>query len=182
VLILALDPATRTGYTVGAVGADKPTLGTVNFGGRLHDDHADIFARALRWIELQFSSRSVFGVPGVLAIEEPVAPWQVQGETQYAATKIALGLQAIFQGAARAQGIQIITAPVRTWRKYALGAGNMKGADAKRAIMRLAKQLGWWDESLDHNAAEACGIWLYACGQCNPKLALRPEPLFVGRG
>jgi hypothetical protein len=54
-IVLAIDPATRTGWCLGAVGG-KPRLGTEVFGGQVRDDHADIFARALHWIDVQLSS------------------------------------------------------------------------------------------------------------------------------
>jgi hypothetical protein len=174
-LVLAIDPATRTGWCSGAVGG-KPRLGTVNFAGV---DHPDVFARAMHWIDVQVSSDACMGRPDVLAIEEPVAPFQVQGQTQWATTQIALGLQGIFQGAARRHDIKVITAPIRTWRKYTLGAGAMKGADAKAAMVQLVRQLGWADEEIDHNAAEAAGIWLYAGAQAAPMQVTRHEPLFL---
>jgi hypothetical protein len=174
-IVLAIDPATRTGWCMGAVGG-KPKLGTVNFAG---DDHPDVFARALRWIDVQLSAEACMGRPNVLAIEEPVAPFQVQGQTQWATTQIALGLQAIFMGAARRHGIQIITAPIRSWRKYALGHGALKGAEAKQRMVRLVHELGFADEDTDHNAAEAAGIWLYAGAQSAPMQVTRHEPLFV---
>jgi hypothetical protein len=109
-LVLAIDPATRTGWCMGAVGG-KPRLGTEVFGGRVRDDHADIFARAMHWIDMQVSAD---GRPDALAIEAPIAPFQVQGSTQWATTQIALGLQAM------RHNIKIITAPIRTWRNGAL--------------------------------------------------------------
>jgi hypothetical protein len=174
-LVLAIDPATRTGWCLGAVGA-RPALGVVNFGGKVRDDHADIFARALEWIDGQLSSD---GRPDVLAIEEPVAPFQVQGQTQWATTQIALGLQAIFQGTARRYGIKVITAPIRSWRKYALGQGALKGAEAKARMVKLVRELGFANDAVDHNAAEACGIWLYAGAQAAPMQVTRHEPLFA---
>jgi hypothetical protein len=181
-IILAIDPATKCGFCAGVPGS-KPTLGTVNFGGREHDDHPDIFARALTWFGLQFSPSGVMGQPDVVAIEEPVAPWQVQGETQWATTQIALGLQAIAKAQARKRGIKIIGAPIKTWRKYTLGIGNLKGADAKERMLKLVYQLRFVPrgEQVTHDAAEAAGIWLWCCGQINPRLAQRPEPLFAGR-
>jgi hypothetical protein len=143
----------------------------------VRDDHADIFARAMHWIDVQVLAD---GRPDVLAIEEPVAPFQMQGQTQWSTTQIALGLQAIFMGAARRHGIKIITAPIRSWRKYALGHGALKGTDAKARMVRLVHELGFGDEDTDHNAAEAAGIWLYAGAQVAPMQVVRSRCLFAG--
>jgi hypothetical protein len=62
---------------------------------------------------------------------------------------------------------------------YALGSGRLKGRDAKTAMVRLCRALGW-GEDVPHDAAEAAGIFLWASGQIAPQLAIRHEPLFVG--
>jgi hypothetical protein len=174
--ILALDPATKTGWCIGAVG-ERPTLGMTNLGRDL-DDHFDVFARASRWIDLQIGPSAIMEPPDVLAIERPIPPSQQFGRTNFDTSAIALGLFAIFTAAARGRGIKILPAHIGSWRKYALGRGDLNGADAKRGMVRLVKGLGWGD--VEHNAAEAAGMFLWASGQINPRIATRPEPLFVG--
>lgn len=177
-VILALDPAKKTGFALGVPGK-RPMLATINFAREL-DDPADVFARALKWVErvLDGSFDDGAGKPTLLGIEAPVPPSKNFGATQFDTTQIALGLSAIFRGAARARGLPIKLAPINSWRKYALGSGRLKGVEAKRRSVRLCRSLGWGD--VDHNAAEAGMIFLWASGQINPQLTTRPEPLFSG--
>jgi hypothetical protein len=177
-VVLALDPATKCGFCIGVPGG-KPVLGLVNFGhGRELDDHFDVFMRARCWINTQLEPNAFHGPVTMLAIERPVPPSKAYGSTNFDTTLISLGLFAIFGAAARYHGIRILPAHISSWRKYALGRGNLKGADAKRAMIRLVKGLGWGD--VDHNAAEAGGIWLWACGNVAPERVVRAEPLFSG--
>jgi hypothetical protein len=170
-VILALDPARKTGVAIGSPGA-RPFLSVVDFGRPL-DDHADIFARALKWIDRALGER-----PTHLAIEKPIPPSGNFGFTTFATTEIALGLAAIFRGAARNAGLPIIEAPINSWRKYSLGNGRLKRKEAKASSIHMCRLLGWGDVGDD--AAEAGMIWLWCCGQINPRLATRPEPLFAG--
>jgi hypothetical protein len=177
-IVLALDPAKKTGWCIGTPGA-RPHLGLVNFA-REKDDHFDIFMRARSWIDTQFSPKNgpIFGCITVLAIERPVPPSKAFGGTNFDTTLIALGLFAIFGAAARYRGIKILPAHIGTWRKYALSRGNLRGAEAKAGMVRLVKGLGWGD--VGHDAAEAAGIWLWASGQLAPERVARHEPLFSG--
>jgi hypothetical protein len=178
-VILALDPATKTGWCVGAPGG-CPQLGVVDFSREM-DDHFDVFMRARCWINAQLSPNNgpIFGRITVLAIERPVPPSKAYGGTNFDTTLIALGLFAMFGAAARYHGVKILPAHIGTWRKYALGVGNLRGAEAKAGMVRLVKGLGWGD--VGHDAAEAAGIWLWASGQIAPERVVRAEPLFIGR-
>jgi hypothetical protein len=175
-IVLALDPAKKTGWCVGAPGA-RPHLGLVNFAREL-DDHFDICMRAGSWIDTQLCPNAIHGRVTVLAIERPVPPSKAFGGTNFDTTLIALGLFAIFGAAARSRGIKILPAHIGTWRKYALGVGNLRGAEAKAGMVRLVKGLGWGD--VGHDAAEAAGIWLWASGQLAPERVQYTQPLFIG--
>jgi hypothetical protein len=175
--IFALDPATKTGWCIGQPGG-TPTHGMINLGGREGDDQFDIFKRARRWIDIQIGPSAIMMPPDILAIERPIPPSQQAGRTNFDTSAIALGLFAIFTAAARDRGIKILPAHIGSWRKYCLAKGNLSGADAKASMIRLVKGLGWGD--VEHNAAEACGIFLWACGQVAPERVVRHEPLFSG--
>jgi hypothetical protein len=48
----------------------------------------------------------------------------------------------------------------------------------------MCARLGWplpttKSGELDHNAAEAAGIWLYGCARVDPKNTVRHEPLLA---
>jgi hypothetical protein len=163
-LIFALDPATRCGVAEGLAGG-KPALQTINFGGREFDEPEDVFARASAFIARRLDAMPR---PDVMAIEVPVPKYD---------SLVVLGLYAIFCGAARHRGIPIKRAAVQTWRSYALGTGKLPRAQAKAAAVEMVRRLGW--PAVDDNAAEAGLIWLWCCSQIAPRLARRPEPLFL---
>lgn len=155
--ILALDPATLTGVAYGIPGG-TPKLSVWKLREDPDDEPEEIFRRAatLMW------RRMVLEPPALLAIEVPVPPHMAKGVTQHKTSAIMLGLYGLYVGIARARGVKVIPAPIRTWRKCALGVGNLPGEQAKRLMMKRCKALGW--EASDHNAAEAAGIWFWACG------------------
>lgn len=173
-LVLALDPATKTGWAIGAPHDAAPQIGTVDFG-RPHDGAGDVFGRALRWGEGKIEGASL------LVIEPPIPPGQLWTASNYQTTVILHGLYAIFTGLAVARNVPVLEAPTRTWRKYFLNNGNLKRDVAKLAAKRLCRALKWGDAlKLDDNAAEAAGIWAYGCTQVAPARVRRIEPLFTG--
>jgi hypothetical protein len=172
--VLALDPATKTGFAFGAPHDAAPEIGAVDFG-RAHDGSGDVFGRAVRWAEPQIRAANL------LVIEPPIPPGQLWNDSNYRSTVILHGLYAIFIGLAVARGTAVIEAPTRTWRKYFLGEGNLKRDAAKLAAKRLCRALKWGDPAtLDDNAADAAGIWAYGCTLVAPTRIRRVEPLFTG--
>lgn len=168
-LIVAIDPATNTGICTGNAG-ETPALLARRFR---HGDESDeaLYGNAVHFFADFLKDRK----PDLIAIEEPImATW---GKTNAQTIAITRGLYAIFAGIACCKGIPLLKAPVGTWRKYALGRGNLPGDEAKRQCVAMCRRLGWPAPS--HDAAEAAGIWLWACSQAAPHLAHRPEPLFA---
>jgi hypothetical protein len=163
--LLALDPGTKCGWAYGNIG-QQPVLGTCNFK---HDTHAEIFAHALDWIE-----RMAFDA---LVIEEPIPPSQKWGATNYGTTQILLGITAIFMASAAHRDAELRLVPIKSWRAYALGNGNLDRAAAKAAALRLCSWMKW--ETVDDNSAEAAGIFLYGERILAPKIARFIEPLLV---
>lgn len=167
--IVAIDPATNSGFCEGHVGA-SPMLHAQRFRSGADDD-IDLYGAAT----LYFATFLMTRKPDLIAIEAPImAAW---GKTNAQTTAITRGLYAIFTGIARAKGIRVLTADIGTWRKYTLGRGNLKGPDAKRQCVALCRQLGW--NAPTHDAAEAAGIWLWAGSQLAPERVQRIEPLFA---
>jgi hypothetical protein len=150
-------------------------LESANFG-RERDSHADIFGRATKWFARVLAHERF----DLIIVEESIPPSQVWGRTHYSTTAISHGLRGIFLGQAAAHGLRTVEAPIRTWRRYALGAGNLKRDDAKRAALQLCKNLRW--PAVDDNAAEAAAIWLYGCSLLAPARTMRHEPLFIAGG
>jgi hypothetical protein len=167
--IIAIDPATNTGICEGIVGS-KPTLHAQRF--RFGDDQdEDLYGAATKFFATFLKDRH----PDAVAIETPImADW---GKTNHQTTAITRGLYAIFTGIVRCKGIKLIRADIGTWRKYFLGHGRLKGEDAKARCVRLCAQLGW--HAPTHDAAEAAGIWMWACSKESPANVQRIEPLFA---
>jgi hypothetical protein len=180
--VLALDPATKTGFAFGAPSDAAPEIGTIDLG-REHDGPGDVFGRALRWAEPRIKRVHL------LVIEPPIPPGQLWHDSNYQSTAILHGLHAIFVGLAVARKVPVLEAPTRTWRKYFLGNGNLKRDAAKLAAKRLCRALKWGNpETLDDNAADAAGMWAWGCAMAAPAgVRRRIEPLFTqstlfGRG
>jgi len=163
VRILALDVATRMGVAYGEPGT-TPALSVVNFG-REFDDQADVFARALRWI----TNRIFTDAADLVVLEQPVGVHD---------SSLLLGLRGVMLGALRANNVRAVEVAVATWRVYCLGTAKLKGKDAKARAVDLCARLGWGD-NLNHNAAEAAGMWLWAWAQEAPQRVPRHEPLFL---
>lgn len=171
--IMAVDCATRTGVAFGAPGL-APDICTFNFRKHRTDTPEDIFGRAVAFAATRFRDHR----PDVMAIEEPLPG----GKSRNAdSTSIAHGLYGIFTGVAKAKGVHVLPAPIGTWRKFFIGRGNLPGAKAKAECVALCRRLGWHVPGDDHNAAEAAGIWAWACAIEAPRQSPRVEPLFAGR-
>jgi hypothetical protein len=168
--ILALDLASRTGVADGEPGG-APELAFVDFD-REHDKDADIFARAARWTARRLHDAR----PDLVVVEAPVPKYD---------KSLQMGIRGVVLGLVTCKDVRVIEVEVQTWRKYALGFGNLKGKIAKAQCVELCGRLGWKVPRTkrgdpDHNAAEAGGIWLWGCAQLDPKNAVRHEPLFTG--
>jgi hypothetical protein len=182
--ILALDSASVTGVAIGEPGSD-PFLEAVTFGGRDFDTDYDVWARAQVWLIRLIAARLEAGNPiGMLVIEQMVpqftprredgAPAQGTGDKS-----LQIGIFACLTAVAVNKSIPILVAPIRTWRAYCFGSGNMKKKMAKSMALETCSRLGW--DVPDHNAAEAAMQWLWACSKVAPKSAPRLEPLFLRR-
>lgn len=173
--ILALDLASRTGIATGIV-HETPVLSFVDFAQPGDGPH-QTFARAAKWMTTWLDERP----PDILVAEAPVPKFDKS--VQQGIRGIVLGL------AACRPGIRIIEVEVQTWRKYVLGFGNHPGKIAKARCVELCQRMGWTlpiggkrTGLPDHNAAEAAGLFLWACARVDPRGALRHEPLFVSKG
>lgn len=161
--ILALDSATTTGICEGVPG-ETPVLETVNFGGREHDAHHDIFARAVKFAARRFVDRPL---PGLMVIEgvPPVLDKSLQS-----------GIFGVLTGIATAKGIPVLVASIPAWRLYVLGSGTLKGPVAKARAVELCRHLGW--PSQGHDSAEAACLYLWALSKVAPRLVPK-FPLFM---
>lgn len=168
--ILAIDQNTKSGIANGVPG-EAPRLHTENFRHDVTDEPEDLFERAVAY----FADRFRHDPPGLVVIERVVPPSAAQGNTNHNTTIVTLGIYAIITGIVRCKSIPLRTVSVSTWRKAFLGRGNLKGDVAKRQAVRLCDRLGWGPPP-DHNAAEAAGIWFWACTQFAPHVVPSSRP------
>jgi crossover junction endodeoxyribonuclease RuvC len=156
-MILALDIATRMGWALGEPG-DVPVSGTVRFGS----DDASLWARyhhALRWA----IDRFVHGQQKItkLVIEDQLNP---QAFSSKEGAELLYGLPAIIGACAYDRRIyEIERHKVADVRGFFINRRGLKTDDAKVAVMRRCRKLGW--PVIDHNAADACALWAYECSR-----------------
>lgn len=165
--ILALDVATKTGVAEGRPG-DVPHLQTIDFRGK--DDLTGVYGRATLWLATKLRDDP----PVLVVIEKPVPPASAYGHTNYDTTLITIGMFGILCGIVHCKGIRLEIAPISTWRKHFIGKGNYPGKIAKDMALQRCDLLGW--DAEDHNAAEAAGIWDWACATFMGKI---PEAIYL---
>ena len=168
--IFALDIATNTGWARGAPG-DAVQSGSIRFASAGASREA-IFAAALTWATMQFKTHR----PSTVIWEAPMPTSQMKGKTSVDTTAILFGLPAVIGAVAYVLGIYDlrVVAP-RDVRLHFLGE-NPKRSEGKRLTIRQCRAIGWAPQ--DDNEADALAIWHYMASLLEPKLALRPTPLF----
>src|SRR5690348_4826887 len=152
-VIISLDPATRTGCAIGVPG-DVPKLSSVAMRDNKDDTHEDIYGRAARWFDQVIQRHQ----PVLVAVEKP---FYATGNSTFSTTVVLQGLYAVFTGIARSRNVTVWPVTVQTWRKHSLGTSKLGGRDeAKKAMVKLCKMLGW--SAPDDNAADAAGVYIWA--------------------
>lgn len=74
-------------------------------------------------------------------------------------------------------GAKISLVAVSTARRSFIGTGNLKRAEAKRAVLDRCKLLGWPTDD-DDNRGDANCVWAYAMGVHYPSWSPKATPLF----
>jgi hypothetical protein len=159
------------GVAEGRLG-EVPRLYSVDLR-REHDEHEDAYARALIWAAERFK----IGKPDRVLIEAPIPASAMAGHTNANTTAMLFGLWAIMAAVAKARGVTVRRANIQAVRRSFIGHGNLKGDVAKRKTMQVCALLGW--DAPNHDAADAGAVWHWGCGQIDPALTPRTEPLFL---
>ena len=163
-MILALDIATRMGFAIGELGGE-PVSGSVRFGS----PDASLWARynhALRWAVERFREPD----PPIsrLVIEDQLNP---QAFSSKEGADLLYGLPAIIGSVAYQYGVYTIERrKVADVRGLFIGKRGLKTEDAKFAVMRRCKQLGW--PAVDHNAGDALALWAYECSLLDHRVVI----------
>jgi ABC-type cobalt transport system substrate-binding protein len=171
--VLALDLASISGWAVGEPGRE-PEHGSIRFAS-VGASHEAVFAGAFRWAINVITEHQ----PTLIVWEAPLPTSFSRGRTTSDVTSLLFGLPAIIGCVAYQLGIyDIRKADTRDVRNHFIGR-NPKRAEAKKLVMSQCRQMGWF--VTDDNEADACAVWSYMCSLLNPKLAVRPTPLFGRR-
>ena len=174
--ILALDIASKLGWARGHVGDAAPTCGSVRFGsdGASHDA---IYGAAGTWmIELLMQEPR----PDIVAIEALLPPHVIRKRSNQEHDLLP-GLHGVIRMVLFLKGVyrpQLV--PVQTWRNHFIDLSVVARGEAKLHVLRKCRSLGWL-ECADDDAADACGLWSYACACIDPVTALQVSPLFMRR-
>lgn len=171
-VIIALDPATKIGCAIGVPGSE-PRLSSVMMRKDSDESHEDIYGRASRWFDHVLQRHQ----PVLVAVEKP---FYSTGNTTFSTTVVLQGLYAVLTGIARARNVTVWPVTSGSWRKHTLGKARHGSRDeAKKAMLKLCKTLGW--HAPDDNASDAAGVWIWASAKFAPHLATPVKPLFIGR-
>lgn len=117
--------------------------------------------------------------PRLVVWEAPLPTSFRRGASTTNTTSLLYGLPAVIGAIAYQQGIyDIRKAETKEVRNHFIGC-NPKRAKAKPMVIQQCLAQGW--EVGDDNEADALATWHYMCSLLEPKLALRPTPLFGRR-
>jgi hypothetical protein len=192
--VLAIDIATVTGICEGRAG-EVPIFYTQRFG-RPGDEHEDVFEQGLTWIaeRLQISN------PDAVFVEAPVNPAAFMGKYDEEKGRVAMTtnpdttirlmcLWGIIAAGVKTKSTHLVSAGkppilyrrvhVGTARKLFIGAGNLKGPEAKRRGFEMCKALGWSPSNRDESDA-AC-VWNFGVAQVAPRLAPIITPMMQAK-
>lgn len=154
-VILALDPATKTGFAQGDAGA-VPRSGSVRL--KRPDEEPGVAAfNVLAFLRDRF----VLDKPDLVACEHWLAPVAMKGQD---AMILQLMVHGVIAAVCRAYSVRLETVPVQTWRRHYIGKahGGERG-ESKRMVLARAKALRHLPpECFDDNQADAVGIFDWA--------------------
>ena len=170
-LIWALDVATVTGFARGRI-SEKPTAEAIRLApsGASSDE---LFHGCLAW----FGSVLRESSPDILALEELLPPIARRGATSTAAQHRLAGLHGIIRALAQqAQVPEVIAVNVLDVRAHFIHDRRLPREEAKRAVLKTCRLLGWSADDTD--CADALATWSYTCALIDPKTAVRTTPLF----
>lgn len=103
------------------------------------------------------------------------APLMLNDRSAHTAMAL-IQLTGAVRAAAAKAGCENTLIAVSTVRKHFIGIGNLKSAEAKRAVMDRCRLLGWSVQ--DDNAGDAAAVWSWGMSTYYPRWSPRSTPLF----
>lgn len=172
-MLLALDPAVRTGYALCEPFAERPTkmtVGSWQMGSGSHFDratelanHLSALLRANPYIEAAAVELPMSAPPARKRRATRGQLWEANdlaAQGSLSTQNLLWALHGAIAGTLAAHGIPTLTVSPKTWRKAVFGNGNIRGADSKRRSKETL--LGWGVKARNQDAAEAgmIAVWL----------------------
>lgn len=149
--IFTLDLSTTVGWAYGHPGDERPMCGTWLLPT---GDLGRMFAS----LENELDDALIFHRPRLILIEAPLPPTATSNATTW---HHQIGEDACVRATAYRHSVEVRDQAVSTVRKEVLGTGRFPGGDAKAAVLAHCARRGW--PVPDHNAADACVLWEFAC-------------------
>lgn len=159
--VLALDLATVTGFAVGEP-CGEPVHGVITLEGSFGAKCSRLRYSLWGLIQEHMPDRVIFEQP-LHAIPK--------GGGKGPTMRLLQGLTAVAEMVCHDQCVRVFEVATSTWRKHFLGHGGLPSAEAKTYCVQLCHDRGWM--VVDNNAADACGIWDYACALVSPEHGAR---------
>lgn len=165
--VLAIDAATVTGWAFAEIG-QKPVCDALRFGGT-HGCDEDVWFDALKFINQKLDDYQ----PDVVAIEAPINSSSIGGGTNPHTMGRLIGLQAVMRTVVRARRPSLAKlVHVQSARKFFIGAGNLRGAEAKARVKRRCIDIGWiTEEDATYDKCDALCVWAKAAGDIDRAFA-----------
>lgn len=176
--ILAIDPATKTGFAIHAIGSNEVISDVAEF-----EKDLGAFNRQYRqWLTRTIKEHEVSHV----VIEAAILP---QGNTNITTLKKAYAINMNTHDIGKALGCAVVEVQNGTWRSHFLC-----GSTPPKEHRGKGKQSKWYKAAVkekcadrgfsvrDDNEADALGILDWARAQEDPNYAVNSTPLFAGAG
>jgi hypothetical protein len=168
--VLFLDLATQTGWAEG-VPAGQPRYGSIRLAPQ-GATTSEIFGGLIRFLGQRLQAFP----PSLVVFEAPMTPANMGGHTNIRTIRVLIGLVAVAEGVCNRMGVPVKEVTVGDVRQHFIGTRRLKSAEAKRAVIKQCRMLGY--DPSDDNAADALAGWHYATAILDPRTAHRSTPLF----
>lgn len=165
-IIVALDIATNTGWSVGRPSDARPISGSVRL--KKPEDIPQVAFRNMERFMLETILKGhCFGEePALVVYEAPINPGAMMNMGNGAdAVILAWGLVGALEASVGRFGLRSEAANVQTVRKHFTGvARHGARAEAKSAVIQRCRTLGYMkpDDRADDNRADALAVWDWA--------------------
>jgi hypothetical protein len=158
--ILALDLGLRTGYALGAAGA-QPAVNAIALG-KSGDPHRSVASALMRFLRVGLRDTKV---SLVAFASPPTIPWHSAAHSHEATARLQYGLPMIVMAMCDEFKVPVEEIAESTVRKHFCGKAKFGGREeTKRAVLSRAIILGMLPRGCeDDNMADACAVWDWAC-------------------